>query len=90
MTASAPKFIRLEGRVFNSWKRYKEKFGFKEKTDSEFAARLLQISLEGNEVNRGGGQMINCQSSDGFQGEKSLPSNIEKETSRKSKQVERW
>lgn len=51
---------------------------------------LFGYSLEGNEVNRGGGQMINCQSSDDFQGEKSLPSNIEKETSRKSKQVERW
>ena len=47
MTASAPKFIRLEGRVFNSWKRYKEKFGFEERTDSEFAARLLQIRLVG-------------------------------------------
>ena len=45
MTGPAPKYIRLEGDVFNSWKRYKEQFGFAKKTDSEFAALLLQIRL---------------------------------------------
>ncbi|CAH3173007.1 unnamed protein product, partial [Porites evermanni] len=88
MTAPAPKFIRLEGHVFNSWKRYKQQFGFAKRTDSEFAALLLQRSFEGNEVNCGGGQMFTCQSSDGVQGEKSLPRNQKKETSHKSKQVE--
>lgn len=51
---------------------------------------LFDYSFEGNEVNCGGGQMFTCQSSDGVQGEKSLPSNIEKETSRKSIKVESW
>ena len=44
MTASAPKYIRLEGHVFNSWTWYKQQFGFG-KTDSEFAALLLQRRL---------------------------------------------
>lgn len=49
---------------------------------------LFDYSFEGNEVNCGGGQMFTCQSSDGVQGEKSLPRNQKKETSHKSKQVE--
>ena len=45
MTASGPKYIRLEGHVFNSWKWYKQQFGFAKSTDSEFAALLLQRRL---------------------------------------------
>lgn len=50
---------------------------------------LSGYSFEGIVVDCDGSQMLNCQSSDGVQqGEKSLPSNKEKETSHKSKQVE--
>ena len=47
MTASAPKYIRLdlEEHVFNSWKLHKQQFGFGEKTHSEFAVVLLQRRL---------------------------------------------
>ena len=51
---------------------------------------LFDYSFEGNGVNCGGGQIFTGQSSDGVRGEKSLPSNKEKETSDKSKQVESW
>lgn len=51
---------------------------------------LFDYSFEGNGVNCGGGQVFTGQSSDGVRGEKSLPSNKEKETSEKSKQVESW
>lgn len=51
---------------------------------------LSGYSFEGTVVDCEGSQMLNCQPSDGVQGEKCLPSNKEQKTSHKSRQIESW